>query len=213
MTLALIAAIVFLIAWGCQVGDSKIKQAEYKRKTRINLTLENEVFNSAAKEISELLDNENIPKGNIYAKLMSYFDKFGVAYMPFKANGMWGGIKRDYKYASREEMISAEDAECRLLEDACSNSCELTTMERIKFKPRGSPFTFSRCIYGTSDNDIYSELELVYYELILEVTKKRMHEIGYAFSKTGIRESDWQEREKEKREMAEIKKKYPYLFR
>lgn len=217
MTLALIAVIVFLIMWGYQVGDRKTKKKEYQDKTRTNLVLEKEIYGKVEEEISSRLNSEEIPVGEIYPRLLQLFDEYGVAYCPFKIH--WA------ECSTREEFIARETEECRRDELHVKQygfkypDCDLvpmenedipTTMDRIRHS------YILRCgyvFYGNEHSIQASKLEATYQYLLSEITHKRMDELGFAFTKTGVCESEWQEREKEQKEMEQLRAKYPYLFR
>lgn len=226
MTLALIAVIVFLIVWGCQVGDRKAKRKEYQDKTRTNIVLEQEIYQKAEDEISKRLNSEEIPIGEIYTRLLLLFDEYGVAYCPF--DFQWRGC------STREELIAKETSECRndelhvqeygfqikpkgrkptLFLDVTTpleNEEHPTTMDRI----RHSFITADTCqFYGQKHKVRASKLEATYRYLLSEITRKRVNDLGFAFSKTGVRESEWQEQAKQRDEMELLKQKYPYLFR
>lgn len=227
MTLALIAVIVFLIVWGCQVGDRKAKKKEYQDKTRTNLVLEKEIYSKVEEEISLRLNSEEIPVGEIYPRLLQLFDEYGVAYHVF--NVSWG------KHQSREDFIDALTEECRneeLLSQeksqklpcfSCTrsggcNQCnerekaarKRSTMDRIQCQHMRKYATKQ---YGKSFYTMTSRLEATYRGLLYGLTRKRMYELGYATTRDGLRESEWQEREKEQKEMEQLRAKYPYLFR
>ena len=227
MTLALIAVIVFLIVWGCQVGDRKTKKKEYQDKTRTNLVLEKEIYQKVEAEVSSRLNSEKIPVGEIYPRLLLLFDEYGVAYCPFSFQ--WQGC------STREEFISQRTEECRRDELFVSergfevkpkssgrytispdvsapleDSDNPTTMDRIR---HSYIITNGYIFYGNKHSIRASTLEATYRYLLSEITCKRMDELGFAFTKTGVRESEWQEQAKQTKEMERLKAQYPYLFR
>lgn len=212
MTLALIAVIVFLIVWGCQVGDRKAKKKEYQDKTRTNLVLEKEIYQKVEAEVSSQLNSESIPVGELYPRLLLLFDEYGVAYCPFSFQ--WRGC------STREEFIAQRTEECRqdelFVADRGFKSKPLeggdspTTMDRIR---HSYIITKGYMFYGNKHSVRASTLEATYHYLLSEITRKRMDELGFAFTKTGVRESEWQEQAKQTEEMERLKAQYPYLFR
>ena len=227
MTLALIAVIVFLIVWGCQVGDRKAKKKEYQDKTRTNLVLEKEIYQKVEAEVSSRLNSEDIPVGELYPRLLLLFDEYGVAYCPFSFQ--WRGC------STREEFIAQRTEECRQdelfvaergfeVKPKSSGRCTLypdvstpledgenpTTMDRIR---HSYIITKGYTFYGNKHSVRASTLEATYRYLLSEITRKRMDELGFAFTKTGVRESEWQEQAKQTEEMERLKAQYPYLFR
>lgn len=212
MTLALIAVIVFLIVWGCQVGDRKAKKKEYQDKTRTNLVLEKEIYQKVEAEVSSQLNSESIPVGELYPRLLLLFDEHGVAYCPFSFQ--WRGC------STREEFIAQRTEECRqdelfVTERGFKNKPleggdSPTTMDRIR---HSYIITKGYTFYGNKHSVRASTLEATYRYLLSEITRKRMDELGFAFTKTGVRESEWQEQAKQTEEMERLKAQYPYLFR
>ena len=212
MTLALIAVIVFLIVWGCQVGDRKAKKKEYQDKTRTNLVLEKEIYQKVEAEVSSQLNSESIPVGELYPRLLLLFDEYGVAYCPFSFQ--WRGC------STREEFIAQRTEECRqdelfVAERGFKNKPleggdNPTTMDRIR---HSYIITKGYTFYGNKHSIRASTLEATYRYLLSEITRKRMDELGFAFTKTGVRESEWQEQAKQTEEMERLKAQYPYLFR
>ena len=212
MTLALIAVIVFLIVWGCQVGDRKAKKKEYQDKTRTNLVLEKEIYQKVEAEVSSQLNSESIPVGELYPRLLRLFDEYGVAYCPFSFQ--WRGC------STREEFIAQRTEECRqdelfVAERGFKNKPleggdSPTTMDRIR---HSYIITKGYTFYGNKHSVRASTLEATYRYLLSEITRKRMDELGFAFTKTGVRESEWQEQAKQTEEMERLKAQYPYLFR
>ena len=212
MTLALIAVIVFLIVWGCQVGDRKAKKKEYQDKTRTNLVLEKEIYQKVEAEVSSQLNSESIPVGELYPRLLLLFDEYGVAYCPFSFQ--WRGC------STREEFIAQRTEECRqdelfVAERGFKNKPleggdSPTTMDRIR---HSYIITKGYTFYGNKHSVRASTLEATYRYLLSEITLKRMDELGFAFTKTGVRESEWQEQAKQTEEMERLKAQYPYLFR
>ena len=212
MTLALIAVIVFLIVWGCQVGDRKANKKEYQDKTRTNLVLEKEVYQKVETEVSSRLNSEVIPVGEIYPHLLLLFDEYGVAYCPFSFQ--WRGC------STREEFIAQRTEECRQDETFVAErgfkgkplegGDKPTTMDRIR---HSYIITKGYTFYGNKHSVRASTLEATYRYLLSEITRKRMDELGFAFTKTGVRESEWQEQAKQTEEMQRLKAQYPYLFR
>lgn len=212
MTLALIAVIVFLIVWGCQVGDRKAKKKEYQDKTRTNLVLEKEIYQKVEAEVSSQLNSESIPVGELYPRLLLLFDEYGVAYCPFSFQ--WRGC------STREEFIAQRTEECRqdelfVAERGFKNKPleggdNPTTMDRIR---HSYIITKGYTFYGNKHSVRASTLEATYRYLLSEITRKRMDELGFAFTKTGVRESEWQEQAKQTEEMERLKAQYPYLFR
>ncbi len=215
MTLLLIAVIVFLLVWGCQVGDRKAKQKEYHDRTRTNLVLEKEIYLKVEDEITARLNATDIPVGEIYSHLLILYDEYQVPYRPFHCQ--WG------IYHTREDLISDKARQCK--EDELhakkygfkldpeiplENPEHPTVMDRIRYSYiNKEAYQF----YGHREYTRSSNLEAFYRELISRITQKRMYELGYAFTQNGVRDSDWQEQAKQLEEMERLKAKYPYLFR
>lgn len=218
MTLALIAIIVFLIVWGCQVSDINAKKKAYRERTKTNVALQIEIRKKVEEEVQNDLREQDIPLGEVFPAILSLYDEYKVAYLPFSFQWKRYGTREDYIARTKELCQSAEffgfskkykQLDCyRCVGESCP-SCEFASypdpsdiMTRIKYSYTEEDITKGRT----------PPLEIEYNGLINQIVEKRMHELGYAYSHDYKTESDWQEQEKERKEIDELRKKYPYLF-
>lgn len=242
MTLALIAVIVFLIVWVCQVGDIKAKKKEHQNKTRTCIAREKEIYLNVTGEIDARI-NAELPLTSssmeVYNLLMSYFAEYEVLYGCLDAEARNQQIQEDRMDIANDVInwtvespldLIKRDARIRYLGKKISfRPYEIIPSNQKETEKHRQNIV---AIYGSVEDKEkfeskygkievpnvtlprhFSRLFVIYRTLIFEIVKKRLYEENLCLSKDGIHESEWQEQEKKTKEMEQLRAKYPYLFR
>lgn len=226
MTALLIAIIIALVITAYQVTNAKANENIKKKLTRTNVELQKQVTQEWWEKLAPELDIV-ISDPSVYHYIDTLYDKYGMPkyyYMFLPPEGVMALYEKD-KLRSDEDERRKESV--RLYEYDCAVRKKQNTVDLayyLEVKDISVLYTRNRTVrqriyenslrpdkfgYRTTNSLAKHYLEWLIYEL----TQKTMSEKGFAMSRDGIHESEWQEHEKEMQRFKENKEKYPWKFR
>ncbi len=227
MTALLIAIIMALVITAYQVTSTKANEGIKKKATRTNVELQKQVTQEWWDKLAPELDIV-IQDASVYHYIDTLYDKYGMPkyyYMSLPPEGVMALYEKDKlksdEYEREKESMRLYKYDCAVCKKENTAGLEYylavkdisvlysrnrTVRQRI-YENLLEPDTFKG--YRTTNLLAKQYLEWLVYEL----TQKTMSEKGFAMSRDGIHESEWQEHEKKMRQFKKNKEKYPWKFR
>ena len=226
MTALLIAIIIALVITAYQVTNAKANENIMKKATRTNVELQKQVTQEWWDKLAPELDIV-IQDASVYHYIDTLYDKYGMPkyyYMSLPPEGVIALYEKNKLRCDEDER---RDESIRLYKYDCA-VCKKQNTADLKYylavKDISVLYTRNRTVrqriyenslepdtlgYRTTNSLAKQYLEWLIYEL----TQKTMYEKGFAMSRDGIHESEWQEHEKKMQQFKENKEKYPWKFR
>ena len=231
MTLALIVVIVFLVVWAYQVAGKKIAAKGYKQRTKTDLQLQTKTQTDWEQRISDEINAEDIPLGELYDRIASYYNKYNMppeSYVPCDMYAYERDMREWRQKAIAKECVNEMQRRYHYWQQIDGIYFFDKYKDRVKiwdiaYKQRVTPATYAQysdvpplpAEQDTQTNmeriKAVSECDARFGNLIRLLTMKSLSEQGIHAWAHG-KESDWQETERRLAEIHRREQEYPWLY-
>ena len=220
MTIALIVLIVFLVLWGNDSLNKKVKKIDCRKATITNIPLQDELWKkNFLKVVADLekMDKETPLYGDVLMDALEFL--YGLYDIP-DLRGDESRVKNRERFRNYYSEFFQEDANLTLSQRIHCVNKKPEIMPHFKdpnllFGTRNTSITIDGFSYEYGDRGIPSNLYMcppggVFFDIIMLITMRDLKYKGFNYS-GDRKDSDWQQREAKLKAIEEREEKYPWL--